>query len=90
MKFMTMSYRGLSPFLLVATPIPVVQLVYKAPVDTLYLLTLNLLCIPFLLLLTHPQALRLRLQPELLDCNTNVRASNAFFHPVLGQTTKRT
>ena len=31
---------------------------------------LNLLCIPFLLLLTHPQALRLRLQPELLGRNT--------------------
>ena len=31
---------------------------------------LNLLCIPFLLLLTHPQALSLRLQPELLGRNT--------------------
>jgi len=30
---------------------------------------LNLLCIPFLSLLTHPQALRLRLQPELLGYN---------------------
>ena len=57
------------PFLLIATPIPVAQLVYKAPVDTLYLLMLNLLCIPFLLLLTHPQALSLRLQPELLGHN---------------------
>ena len=36
---------------------------------TLYLLMLNLLCIPFLLLLTHPQALSLRLQPELLGRN---------------------
>ena len=58
------------PFLLVATPIPVAQLVYKAPVNTLYLLILNLLCISFLLLLTHPQALSLRLQPELLGHNT--------------------
>ena len=31
---------------------------------------LNLLYIPFLLLLTHPQALSLRLQPELLGHNT--------------------
>jgi len=31
---------------------------------------LNLLCIPFLLLLTHPQALSLRLQPELLGRNS--------------------
>jgi len=31
---------------------------------------LNLLCIPFLSLLTHHQALRLRLQPELLGHNT--------------------
>jgi len=40
--------------------ISIVQLVYKAPVDTLYLLTLNLLCIPFPLLLIHPQALSLK------------------------------
>ena len=33
---------------------------------------LNLLCIPFPLLLTHPQALRLRLQPELLGHNSQV------------------
>jgi len=51
--------------------IPVAQLVYKAPVDTLYLLMLNLLCIPFLLLLTHPQVLSLRLQPELLVLQTS-------------------
>jgi len=31
---------------------------------------LNLLYIPFFLLLTHPQALRLRLQPELLGRNS--------------------
>ena len=65
-----MPHRGPPLFLLVATPILVAQLVYKAPVDTLYLLTLNLLCIPFPLLLTHSQALSLRLQPELLGCNT--------------------
>ena len=55
-----MPHGGPPPFLLVATPIPVAQLVYKAPVDILYLLMLNLLCIPFLLLLTHPQALSLK------------------------------
>jgi len=59
------------PFLTHCNPIPIAQLVYKAPVDTLYLLTLNLLCIPFPLLLTHSQALSLTLQPELLGCNTN-------------------
>jgi len=64
-----MPHGGLPPFLLIATPIPVAQLVYKALVDTLYLLMLNLLCIPFPLLLTHPQALSLRLQPELLGHN---------------------
>jgi len=42
---------GPPPFLLVATPIPVAQLVYKAPVDILYLLMLNLLCILFSLTL---------------------------------------
>ena len=35
------------------------------------LLILNLLYISFLSLLTHPQALSLRLQPELLGHNTN-------------------
>jgi len=72
-----MSHGGPPPFLLIATPIPVAQLVYKAPVDTLYLLTLNLLCIPFLLLLTHPQALSLRLQPELLGCNIRLSITNS-------------
>ena len=48
-----MPHGGPPPFLLIATPIPVAQLVYKAPVDTLYLLTLNLLCIPFLLLVIN-------------------------------------
>ena len=68
---------GPFPFLLVATLIPVAQLVYKALVDILYLLILNLLCIPFLLLLTHPQALRLRLQPELLGHNIRLSITNS-------------
>jgi len=82
----TMSYNETSPhctphggppsFLLVVAPIPVAQLVYKAPVDTLYLFMLSLLCIPFLLLPTHPQALSLKLQPELLGCNIIV-----YIHP---------
>jgi len=43
------------------------------------LLTLNLLCIPFLLLLTHPQALSLRLQPELLGRNIQVQTLYRYF-----------